>query len=69
MAIFAVSFLPQLAAGKSAARDDKGEGDLAMEGGFRPKAFFIALAAATAFQITTTLSFVIPSEADLPAVS
>jgi hypothetical protein len=27
MAIFAVSFLPQLAAGKSPARDDKGKGD------------------------------------------
>jgi hypothetical protein len=27
MAIFAVSFLSQLAAGKSAARDDKGKGD------------------------------------------
>jgi hypothetical protein len=33
MAIFAVSFLPQLAAGKFAARDDKGEGDASMESG------------------------------------
>ena len=33
MAIFAVSFLPQLAAGKSAARVDKGEGDASMESG------------------------------------
>jgi hypothetical protein len=39
-----------------------------MEGGFWPKAFFIVFGPATTFQTTTTLSVVIPSEAEGSAV-
>jgi hypothetical protein len=41
MAIFAVSFLPQLDAGKSAARDDKGRANVPWKVVAGPKAFFI----------------------------
>ena len=40
MAIFAVSFLPQLAAGKSAARDDKGKGHGSTKSGCGTEALF-----------------------------
>jgi hypothetical protein len=64
MAIFVVSFLPQLAAGKSAARDDRGKGCGYLESGGWAQGDEKRLRPETTFHRKVALPLVIPSAAE-----